>query len=128
MNCKTCDYRGESPISGMCEGCVNGSKHSQSKKTMLQDRLNKLMDESRQSKPYKREMRKWELVEENAALRAMIDKMKCCENCKHYSDVGEFSPDYVCHVVKEKCAVEKYESWELKASRLPVLNADELPK
>jgi hypothetical protein len=33
MNCSTCDYRGESPISGMCEGCTYGSKHSSKKRS-----------------------------------------------------------------------------------------------
>lgn len=47
-------------------------------------------------------------------LQAQIRIMKCCENCRHYSDIGEFSPEYVCHVAKDKCTVEKYESWELK--------------
>jgi hypothetical protein len=55
-----------------------------------------------------------ELEYEHKQLRKLVEQMKCCENCKHYSDVGEFAPEYVCHIVKEKCTVEKYESWELK--------------
>lgn len=45
-------------------------------------------------------------------LRAQIKKMKCCDNCKHYGDIGEFSPEHVCHIIKDKCTVEAYEAWE----------------
>lgn len=180
MNCKTCGHRGESPISGTCEGCVKGSKHSDKtsqptvkncpiyeaisrklsgfatvpafERSKMMVRAAKAAKEAAAPRVIELEKRVAELeseLEEYASLIKLqhrrsvkasklwqkahnkpgvwpdlgellawllerIGKMKCCENCKHYSDIGEFSPDYVCHIVKEKCTVEKYESWELK--------------
>ena len=78
MNCRTCKHYGESPISGMCEGCVNCEKHSerhdtpQNRLNTLQDKLNTLLDKTRSTKEYKREKRILELEKENADLKDQI--------------------------------------------------------
>ena len=43
-----------------------------------------------------------ELEAENAELKAQIEKMKCCFNCKHSRT------EY------EHCRTDKHEKWELK--------------
>ena len=43
-----------------------------------------------------------ELVEENESLKAQIEKMKCCFNCRHSRT------EY------EHCRTDKHKKWELK--------------
>ena len=41
-----------------------------------------------------REKRIAELEKENAKLKEQIEKMKCCENCRHYSHTNETMWNY----------------------------------
>jgi len=64
MNCNTCKHYGDNPISGMCEGCVNGSKHSR-KIDPLHDKMNALLEKTRQSSEY-------QLQKENDQLKDLL--------------------------------------------------------
>ena len=45
----------------------------------------------------KRKMTKEELEKENAELKEQIEKMKCCENCRHYSHTYGHCYSYEAH-------------------------------
>ena len=58
--------------------------------------------EHQQSSNMKRYFEIEELKKENAELKAKIEKMKCCANCKHSRT------EY------EHCKTNKHEKWEIK--------------
>jgi hypothetical protein len=114
MNCTTCDYRGESPISGMCEGCVNCEKHSQSKKKPLKYWNRRVIKHGEGKKAFFQIHRvyyindKIDMWSENGirpggeTLDELIEELKDMLNIANHA--------------------------KLKAGRLPVLIADELPR
>ena len=48
-------------------------------------------------------------IEQNMVLKAQIEKMKCCENCKHHYWLYE---ELACRI--HKIAVDTCNSWEVK--------------
>jgi hypothetical protein len=69
VNCNTCKCYGDNPISGMCEGCNNGSKHSR-KIGPLQDRMNVLLENGGGRGGYK--LYSIELQRENDQLKDLL--------------------------------------------------------
>lgn len=42
-------------------------------------------------------------------LKAQIEKMKCCRNCKHY---GNYKDDFMCTLVGQKIHCKNKDKWE----------------
>ena len=61
---------------------------------------------------YESEIKK--LKNKNDELIAKIDKMKCCENCKHSKDVCEMGHYFDCKSNKEFDNENNADYWELK--------------
>lgn len=57
-----------------------------------------------------------QLEKENAELKAQVEKMKCCENCKHceFKIVSDGSTRAICTRLKgDVCLSNNYDSWEV---------------
>jgi len=116
MNCTTCDYRSESPVSGMCKGCIDCEKHSKSKskRKPLKYWNRRVIKHGEGKKAYYQihevyySADKIEMWTENAirpggeTLDELIEELKDMLNIANYA--------------------------KLKSGRLPVLIADKLPK
>lgn len=115
MSCVTCNYRGESPISGMCEGCNNGDKHSNNgKKKKLKYWNRRVIKHGEGKKAY------YQIHE----VYYSADKIEMwTENAIR---PGGESLDELIEELKDMLNIANYA--KLKSGRLPVLNADELPK
>lgn len=57
-----------------------------------------------------RQQKRINLGKENEQLRAQIEKMKCCRNCKHY---GNYKDDFMCTLVGQKIHCKNKDKWEL---------------
>ena len=51
----------------------------------------------------------YNLLSKYAELEAQIEKMKCCENCKHH-DIE----DYTCNIICSISGCNKNSKWELE--------------
>lgn len=51
------------------------------------------------------------LEKENKQLKAQIEKMKCCNNCKHFKEYDEYTDNVYYACVLEKC--DNLDNWEL---------------
>lgn len=60
--------------------------------------------------------KEFELKKENKALKAQIEKMKCCDNCKHRLKVLEMEVlDLDKDELREPCNVcNNYDKWEIR--------------
>ena len=54
------------------------------------------------------------LVKENKELKAQIEKMKCCENCKHHCFWGDELKCMVLSYEEELKCMKTKEHWEIK--------------
>ncbi len=59
--------------------------------------------------------KKFELKKEIKALKAQIEKMKCCDNCKHRLKVLEMEVlDLDKDELREPCNSCNYDKWEIR--------------
>lgn len=96
-------------LEALAKDCIENHTHKLVDKPTKQDIY--LREESIFIQGYRQsEKRIAELEKENSELKAKIEKMKCCENCKHHYFIGD---ELECRLLDKgiNCDGEK---WEIK--------------
>jgi hypothetical protein len=134
MNCNTCKCYGDNPISGMCEGCNNGSKHSNKneKATNLKpcpfcgakgfEHQGGVMCENSACFMFHATVSEifWNKRPIEESLQNTIESMKSCLNCE-YNDVDTYFGDSCLHAdaknyrnkFKRDCLARNKKYWQL---------------